>query len=220
MSAAPSWPLISSPFKGAHLPSAIAVTSGCISNHFEGRKLDSGQLLVLNLFFRPLKRKTTCGAQMRNRPSDPSLHGLQKPEIAQSPNGSAEGNAAAPNARRAFVLPPPYGMTIAENREASPRIPTHFRVPRAPGRPFARLLQVLCQKTGDSGYPTIGQNPGSRLAWPGFRQFHLPVPPPRHGRACPGHPRLWWSDPRIALGFRFACPGMNPGSRVASPGFR
>jgi hypothetical protein len=43
-----------------------------------------------------LKRKTTRGAQKRTRPSDPFLYGLQKPEIAQSPNGFAEGNAAAP----------------------------------------------------------------------------------------------------------------------------
>jgi hypothetical protein len=40
-------------------------------------------------------------------------------------------------------------------------------------------LQVLCQKTGDSGYPTIGQNPGSRLDGRDFAsstfQFHLLV---------------------------------------------
>jgi hypothetical protein len=48
------------------------------------------------LFFKPLKRKTTRGAQKRTRPSDPFLYGLQKPEIAQSPNGFAEGNAADP----------------------------------------------------------------------------------------------------------------------------
>src|ERR1700719_2734848 len=35
---------------------------------------------------------------------------------------------AIPAARRAFVLPPRYGVTIAEIRGASPQIPTHFRV--------------------------------------------------------------------------------------------
>jgi len=73
-----------------------AVTPGLYFDPFEGRKTDSGVVKVLNSFFRPLKRKTTRGAQKRTRPSDPFLYGLQKPEIAQSPNGFAEGNAAAP----------------------------------------------------------------------------------------------------------------------------
>src|SRR5581483_11112998 len=41
---------------------------------------------VLNLFFRPSERKTTREALDRTRPSDRSHCGLQKPEIACSPN--------------------------------------------------------------------------------------------------------------------------------------
>src|ERR1700739_4943804 len=72
--------------------------SGLNVDHFEGEKPVSGNQLVLNLFFRPSKRKTTRGAQMRTRPSEPFSLRTAKARQCLSPNGLQGGNtgAAAP----------------------------------------------------------------------------------------------------------------------------
>src|SRR5262249_4672699 len=57
-------------------------------DHFEGEKPGFRNDLVLNLFFRPAKRKTTCGAQVRTRPSKPLSLRTAKARNSLSPNGS------------------------------------------------------------------------------------------------------------------------------------
>src|SRR5690349_15780535 len=54
-------------------------------DRFRGPEVRFGNENVPNPFFRPPKRKTTRGAQGRTRSSEPSDHGLQKPEIAYLP---------------------------------------------------------------------------------------------------------------------------------------
>src|SRR5215469_9228138 len=63
------------------------------------------------------------------RSSDPSHHGLQKPEICLISQRLMGETPPAPQPQTAlFVLPPRYGMAIMEIRETSPRIPTLFCV--------------------------------------------------------------------------------------------
>src|SRR5215469_1424655 len=88
MSAAPSWPLVIVDLVGANLPEHGCHRSpGLNFLRFRRPKAQFQGTLVLNLFFRASERKTTRGALDRTRPSDRFRHGLQKPEIANSPSG-------------------------------------------------------------------------------------------------------------------------------------
>jgi len=115
--------------------------SGLNFDPFRGPEVRLGNQNVPNPFFKPPKRKTTRGAQGRTRSSEPSRHGLQKPEIAYLP--TARDGKRHPLAHRLFVLPTQYGLTIIEIRGGSPSLSTLFCVFRASGDPFARLLQRL-----------------------------------------------------------------------------
>src|SRR3954452_10632378 len=79
---------------------------------------------VLNLFFRPSKRKTTRGAHGHARPSLRSLSRTAKARnslLSQRLTGKYDIPA-----HRAFVLPTRYGATIVQIRGVNPPIPTLF----------------------------------------------------------------------------------------------
>src|SRR3954462_6032369 len=95
---------------------------------------------VLNLFFRPSKRKTTRGAHRHARPSQRLSSRTAKARnslLSQRLPGKSDTPA-----HRAFVLPNRYGATIVQIRGVHPQIPTHFRVRPASGRSVARLLHL------------------------------------------------------------------------------
>src|SRR5215471_6133004 len=138
MSAAPSWPLISSPALGAPSGTRLPPLPGLnFSNPFwwVGSAISDAKVLNCSSDLQNAKRR----AGRRSAPArhNHDIHGLQKPEIACSPNGLQE---TAPSHRRAFVLSLRYGAIIVEIRGASPQIPTLFRVRPASGCPVARLL--------------------------------------------------------------------------------
>ncbi len=157
MSAAPSWPLvIVALFRGEPSKARFAAAPGFEFSSVFGSEAQFQGAQVLNLFFIPSKRKTTRGALDRTRPSDRSHCGLQKPEIAYSPNDLMR-QRRRPSPSRVFVLPPRYGVTIVEIRGSSPRIPTNFRVRPAPrhsfckpsyGRPGKSAKRVFTQMAG------------------------------------------------------------------------
>src|SRR5262245_51949719 len=75
------------PFEGANLPkSGCHRSPGLNFSSVLGPEAQFQGTQVLNLFFKPSERKTTREALDRTRPSDRSHCGLQKPEIAYSPN--------------------------------------------------------------------------------------------------------------------------------------
>src|SRR4030081_922326 len=89
MSAAPSWPLISSPVR-ANLPRRDGHPP-----RVEFRSVfliwkPVPRIKILSRSTRPSKRKTTREAHDCTRPSQPSFHGLQKPEIACLPTACPE----------------------------------------------------------------------------------------------------------------------------------
>src|SRR3954467_7391172 len=139
MSAAPSWPLISSPAPGAPSGTRLPPLPGL--NFFEpalGVRNSVSGCHVLNLFFKPSKRKTTRGAHGHARPSLRSLSRTAKARnslLSQRLTGKYDIPA-----HRAFVLSTRYGATIVQIRGVNPPIPTLFRVRPAPGRSVARLL--------------------------------------------------------------------------------
>jgi len=149
MSAAPSWPLVIVALEGRTFRSTAAAVPGLNFLRFSGRKRNF-RAQVLNLFFRPSKRKTTRGALDHTRPSDRSHCGLQKPEIAYSPNGLEGITPPSPPPYRAFVLPSRYGAAIVEIRGSSLRIPTNFRVRPAPRHPFCTVADRLAE-AGSAG---------------------------------------------------------------------
>ena len=189
MSAAPSWPLISSPFKGARLPKRdcrhARIVFRSISKAGGALQGPLSPEFVLQTF------KTQN--DVRGADAHPPVRSISS-RTAKARNclisqRLVERHATAPTARRAFVLPSRYGMTIVKNREESPRIPTHFRVLRALGRPFARLLlclRVAGQKREARLHPNspailvFGRCPRIAPRSSGiFRQFH----PSHRGRA-------------------------------------
>src|SRR6185437_9776993 len=124
---------------------------------------------VLNFSFRPSKRKTTRGALDRTRPSDRCHCGLQKPEIAYSPNGLEGATPPSPPPSRVFVLPSRYGAAIVEIRGSSPRIPTNFRVRPAPRHPSCRPAAgrmgrpTACWRRKFRGRAALARDPSSNL---------------------------------------------------------
>src|SRR3954466_13579826 len=141
MSAAPSWPLIFVARFGRALRNAA--TAAPRVEFFEP-VLGAGDSVsgrnVLNLFFRPSKRKTTRGAQERARPSQPSSSRTAKARNSLL-SQRLTGKCGIP-AHRAFVLPTRYGATLVQIRGTNPQIPTLFRVRPASGRSVARLLHL------------------------------------------------------------------------------
>src|SRR3954454_5376263 len=118
MSAAPSWPLIFVARFGRALRNAA--TAAPRVEFFEP-VLGAGDSVsgrnVLNLFFRPSKRKTTRGAQKRARPSQPPSSRTEKARnslLSQRLTGTWHPR------HRAFVLPTRYGATIVEIRGVNP----------------------------------------------------------------------------------------------------
>src|SRR6185312_5130748 len=114
MSAAPSWPLIFVARSGRALRNAAATAPRV--EFFEpvlGAGDSASGRNVLNLFFRPSKRKTTRGAPERARPSQRSSSRTAKARnslLSQRLTGKS-GLSDIP-AHRAFVLPNRYGATI------------------------------------------------------------------------------------------------------------
>src|ERR1700742_2768623 len=95
MSAAPSWPLVIVALLGRAFQSAVLrPLPGFEFSSVFGPEAQFQGTQVLNSFFKPSERKTTSEALDCTRPSDRSLCGLQKPEIAYPPN-DLRGTAAA-----------------------------------------------------------------------------------------------------------------------------
>src|SRR5262249_20146622 len=148
MSAAPSWPLISSPALGAPSGTRLPPLPGLnFSNPFWGVGNSVSGVNVLNLFFRPSKRKTTRGALLRARPSQRSSSRTAKARNSLL-SQRLTGKSGIP-AHRAFVLSTRYGATIVQIRGLNPQIPTLFRVRPASARSVARLLHPARPLEGD-----------------------------------------------------------------------
>jgi hypothetical protein len=133
MSAAPSWPLISSPVR-ASLPKRDLhrprVEFRYISKTW---KLLSGfKSLIEAPDLQNAKRR--AGASL-HPPVTTSSSRTEKARNCLSPNGLRR-NAAVPATNRVFVLPPRYGTAIVEIRGGNPSNPhTFLCTQRAPGSP-------------------------------------------------------------------------------------
>jgi hypothetical protein len=104
MSAAPSWPLISSPALGAPSGTRLPPLPGLnFRTRFGGQKSNFGRKSP-ELFFRPSKRKRTCGAQKRTRPSQPSYSRTAKARNSLLSQRLA-GNCAFPPPRFRAAAP-------------------------------------------------------------------------------------------------------------------
>ena len=180
MSAAPSWPLVIVALFGASLPKrGCSRPPGLNFLRFSGPEAQFQGAQVLNLFFRPLERKTTRGALDRTRPSDRSHCGLQKPEIACSPN-DLRRSRRRPLAKPCFrAAAPIWGNNRGDSRVKSPN-PHKFSCSVRIG---ASLLQAGLQKAGRPAIHVFGcQIPGSRFACTGMelKQASLiSIPPSR-----------------------------------------
>src|SRR5690348_169428 len=145
MSAAPSWPLvIVALFRGEPSEARLQPPPGLNFLRFSGPEAQFQGAQVLNLFFRPSERKTTRGALDRTRPSDRSHCGLQKPEIACSPN-DLRRSRHRPLAKPCFrAAAPIWGNNRGDPRVKSPN-PHKFSCSVRIG---ASLLQAGLQKAG------------------------------------------------------------------------
>src|SRR6476620_2985530 len=118
---------------------------------------------VLNLFFRPSKRKTTRGAHRHARPSQRLSSRTAKARNSLL-SQRLTGKSGIP-AHRAFVLSTRYGATIVQIRGVNPPIPTLFRVRPASGRSVARLLHpARPRKGGPRSRASLDARPGSRAS--------------------------------------------------------
>src|ERR1700730_14806456 len=126
MSAAPSWPLISSPLMGAPSEARFGIAPGLNFDSFLAPK-SKCQDLNPESGHRTFRTQNDARGHNPPPPSTPLIHGLKKPEIAYLPTACVE-TLPFPPPNRAFVLPHPYGTTIIEIRGATHRIPTHFCV--------------------------------------------------------------------------------------------
>ena len=164
MSAAPSWPLIFVARSGRALRNAAATAPRV--EFFEpalGTKNPVSGRHVLNLFFRPSKRKTTRGAHRHARPSQRLSSRTAKARNSLL-SQRLTGKSGIP-AHRAFVLSTRYGATIVQIRGVNPPIPTLFRVRPASGRSVARLLHLARpRKGGPRSRASLDARPGSHAS--------------------------------------------------------
>src|SRR4051812_25333786 len=140
MSAAPSWPLISSP-GGANLPKQR------LAPPF---RVEFRSISKAGSSERGTKTSQICSSDRQNakrrarREDAPARHNhlvtdCKSPKLPISQR-LTDGDVTPP-INRLFLLSTQYGLTIAEIRGASPQISTHFRVRPTTGGPVARLLQ-------------------------------------------------------------------------------
>src|ERR1700704_4682549 len=128
MSAAPSWPLISSPV-GANLPKR-----DWHRPRVEFRHIPNSEARCQVFILRPnvATFRTQNDVRSRSTASPVStirLTDRKSPKFAYLPTAYAE-TLPSPPPNRAFVLPPRYGMAIVEIRGVSRRIPTQSCVQR------------------------------------------------------------------------------------------
>src|ERR1700742_3117525 len=171
MSAAPSWPLVSSP------PEGEASGHDCHRPRVEFRSISQGcerifRIQVLNLFYRPSKRKMPRGAHNRSRPSKPVLSRTEKARNRLSPNGLRRERRRSPHRPYFRAAVPIWDDTRRDSRGKLPNPHT-----------------FLC--TTRSGWNQIV-----------FRSPEGPTeaghscPSSRHGRANPAI-QSWRTHPRI-----------------------
>jgi len=143
MSAAPSWPLVSSlPLGNEPSGKRLPPSPGLNFDPFRGRKpnsRDSSPEFVLQTF----KTQNDARGAETHPPVQTMSSRTAKARNCPSPDGLMGRNAGLLTTNRAFVLPTRYGLTSPEFRGASPRFPTHFCVQRATGQPVARRLLRL-----------------------------------------------------------------------------
>src|ERR1700761_8899016 len=139
MSAAPSWPLVIVALLGRAFQSAVSrPLPGFEFSSVFGSEAQFQGTQVLNSFFKPSKRKTTREALDRTRPSDRSHCGLQKPEIAYSPNDLRRLRRRRPAQSRFRAAAPIWGSNRGDSRVKSQN-PHKFL---CPVRSKAFLLQA------------------------------------------------------------------------------
>src|SRR5215831_15661622 len=134
MSAAPSWPLVSSlPPRERTFRTTVAtvprVEFRSISRpeaHFQGASPE----FVLQTF----KTQNDARGAKTHPPVQTMSSRTAKARNCPSPDGLMGRSAGLPAINRAFVLATQYGLTILKNRGVSPRSPTLFRVRRATDR--------------------------------------------------------------------------------------
>src|SRR5215471_13109583 len=142
MSAAPSWPLICVAPAGGRtfrMRGELPPSGLNLSNRFARPNPDFRNFVPIS-FFGPSKRKTTRGALTAPARHNHSFRGLQKARNLTVSQRLAPGTLPPPSPRRVFLLPSRYGAANVGIRGLSLRIPTHFCVHPAPGRPGARFL--------------------------------------------------------------------------------
>ena len=99
--------------------------SGLNFDPFRGSEPRARNGNVPDLFFRPAKRKTTREARGRTRSSQPSRHGLQKPEIAYLP--TAYDGDATPPLKPAFRAADP--IWVDNSRDSRTKPPNLYTFP-------------------------------------------------------------------------------------------
>src|SRR6185437_4713421 len=165
MSAAPSWPLVSSPLEGE------ASGHDCHRPRVEFRPISPGcerifRIKVLNLFYRPSKRKMTRGAHSRSRPSKPVLSRTAKARNRLSPNGLRREPRCSPHRPCFRAAIPIWDSNRRDSRDKLPSLHTFLcttrvrvepdRVPLAvkgraePGLPCLKLVNPRTTCSGIS----------------------------------------------------------------------
>ena len=185
MSAAPSWPLISSPLRGEPSGARLPSPPGLISIHFKGQKRNFRGLKPESVLPTFKTQNDARGASNRTRPSKPLLHGLQKPEIAYLPT-ACEGKRHSRRPPRFRAATPIWGNNRRDSR-GQPANPHTFPCMTHSGSPllhasclrwlglsaaipvFGRPIPLLVMAGPDPAIHVVGGAvPGSRSACPGM----------------------------------------------------
>src|SRR4051794_30034114 len=138
MSAAPSWPLvIVALLTGRHFRAAATAAPGLNFDPFQAPEDRISGPFGPDFVLQTLKTQNDARGDLIAPPVRIISLRLAKARNCLSPN-DLRRNTRLSAARRAFVLPPRYGVTIMVIRGVNHRIPTHFRVRPASGHPFCR----------------------------------------------------------------------------------
>src|SRR5215467_9101107 len=140
MSAAPSWPLVSSlPARERTFRITVA-TVARVEFRSISRPKAQFQGASPEFVLQTLKTQNDARGAETHPPVQTMSSRTAKARNCPSPDGLMGRSAGLPATNRAFVLATQYGLTIPEIRGASPRFSTLFCVQRAADRSVARHL--------------------------------------------------------------------------------
>ena len=191
---------MSASFKGTRRPSAIAVAPGLNFDPFRRPEAAFRAARVLNLFFRPSKRKTPCGAHLRTRPSNPSFTDCKSPKLPNLPT-AYRGRRRRPHRSPRFRAADPIWDGNRGKSRGKPSNPHTFLCSACFGATRCTRFAGPVSRPSALGVPRGRRAPGSASSsWPGKsakRVFHTMTRTSMPRRDPGSRPGSWLRQPAV-----------------------